>query len=134
MVRVTARRRQGYTHDVEIQGGHRLVIDEPEESGGANQGPSPTRTLAGALAACAAITVEMYAGRKGWDVGEVEAVVEMEYGSSSVPRSFVVTLRLPKGLTSDQIERLKVIAGKCPVHRALSHETEVSIEDRVELV
>ena len=134
MVRVTARRRQGYTHDVEIQGGHRLVIDEPEESGGANQGPSPTRALAGALAACSAITVEMYAGRKGWDLGEVEAVVEMEYGTSSVPRSFVVILRLPKGLTSDQIERLRVIAGKCPVHRALSHETEVSIEDRVELV
>ena len=134
MVRVTARRRQGYTHDVEIQGGHRLVIDEPEESGGANQGPSPTRTLAGALAACSAITVEMYAGRKGWDLGEVEAVVEMEYGTSSVPRSFVVILRLPKGLTSDQIERLRVIAGKCPVHRALSHEMEVSIEDRVELV
>jgi uncharacterized OsmC-like protein len=46
MVRVTARRQQGFTHEVEIQGGHHLVIDEPEESGGANQGPSPTRTLA----------------------------------------------------------------------------------------
>jgi len=134
MVRATARRRQGYTHDVEIQGGHHLVIDEPEESGGANQGPSPTRVLAGALAACAAVTVEMYAGRKGWDLGAVEVEVEMEYGQPSVPRSFVVILRLPKGLTSDQVERLKVIAGKCPVHRALSHETEISIEDRVELV
>jgi putative redox protein len=134
MVRVTARRRQGYTHDVEIQGGHRLVIDEPEESGGANQGPSPTRTLAGALAACTAITMEMYAGRKGWELGEVEVAVEMEYGQSGVPRSFVVILRLPKGLIEEQVERLKVIAGKCPVHRALSHETELSIEDRVELV
>jgi len=134
MVRVTARRSQGYTHDVEIQGGHHLVIDEPEESGGANQGPSPTRTLAGALAACTAITMEMYAGRKGWELGEVEVEVEMEYGQSSVPRSFVVILRLPKGLTEEQVERLKLIAGKCPVHRALSHETEVSIEDRVELV
>jgi putative redox protein len=134
MVRVTARRRQGYTHDVEIQGGHRLVIDEPEESGGANQGPSPTRTHAGALAACTAITMEMYAGRKGWELGEVEVAVEMEYGQSGVPRSFVVILRLPKGLIEEQVERLKVIAGKCPVHRALSHETELSIEDRVELV
>jgi putative redox protein len=134
MVRATARRRQGYAHDVEIQGGHRLVIDEPEESGGANQGPSPTRTLAAALAACTAITMEMYAGRKDWELGEVEVEVEMEYGESSVPRSFVVILRLPKGLTEEQVERLKVIAGKCPVHRALSHETEVSIEDRVELV
>jgi putative redox protein len=58
----------------------------------------------------------------------------MEYGQASVPRSFVVILRLPKGLTEERVERLKVIAGKCPVHRALSHQTEVSIEDRVELV
>jgi putative redox protein len=134
MVRATARRRQGYTHDVEIQGGHRLVIDEPEESGGANQGPSPTRTLAGTLAACTAITMEMYADRKGWDVGELEVEVEMEYAQSSVPRWFVVILRLPTALTEDQVERLKAIAGKCPVHRALRHDTEVSIEDRVELV
>jgi putative redox protein len=134
MVRATARRRQGYTHDVEIQGGHRLVIDEPEESGGANQGPSPTRTLAASLAACTAITMELYADRKGWEVGEIEVEVEMEYGESSVPRSFVVILRLPTGLTGDQVERLKVIAGKCPVHRVLRHDSDVSIEDRVELV
>jgi putative redox protein len=134
MVRATARRRQGYTHDVEIQGGHRLVIDEPEESGGANQGPSPTRTLAGTLAACTAITMEMYADRKGWEVGELEVEVEMEYAQSSVPRSFLVILRLPTALTEEQVERLKAIAGKCPVHRALRHDTEVSIEDRVELV
>jgi putative redox protein len=134
MVRATARRRQGYTHDVEIQGGHRLVIDEPEEAGGANQGPSPTRTLAGTLAACTAITMEMYAGRKGWDLGELEVEVEMEYGEANVPRSFVVHLHLPKELSAEQLERLRVIAGKCPVHRALSHEREVTIEDRVEPV
>jgi putative redox protein len=134
MVRATARRRQGYTHDVEIQGGHRLVIDEPQESGGANQGPSPTRTLAAALAACVAITTEMYAARKGWELGQVEVEVEMQYGQSAVPSSFVVILRVPRGLSEEQVERLRVIAGKCPVHRALGSETEISIEDRVELV
>ena len=133
MVRATARRRQGYAHDVEVAG-HRLVIDEPEASGGANEGPSPTRVVAAALAACTGITVEMYAERKDWDVGELEVDVEMEYGESSVPRSFVVTLQLPKGLDSEQVERLKVIAGKCPVHRLLSHEREVTVTDRVELV
>ncbi len=133
MVKVTARRRQGLTHEVEIQGGHRLVIDEPEEAGGANQGPSPTRTLAAALAACTAITTELYAARKGWELGEVEVEVEMEYGQSSVPSSFLVTLRLPRDLSEEQVERLRVIAGKCPVHRALSHERELTITDRVEL-
>ena len=132
MVRATARRRQGYTHDVEVSG-HRLVIDEPEASGGANEGPSPTRIVAAALAACTAITTEMYADRKGWDVGELEVDVEMEYGDTSVPRSFEVTLRLPGSLTSEQLDRLKVIAGRCPVHRLLSHEGEVEVTDRVEV-
>jgi putative redox protein len=133
-VRAVARRRQGYTHDVEIEGGHTLVLDEPTDQGGADEGPSPTRALAAALAACTAVTMEMYAERKGWELDRVEVVVDMEYGQASLPRSFVVTLRLPASLSEDQLERLRVIAGKCPVHRALSGETEVSIEDRVEAV
>jgi putative redox protein len=134
VVRVVARRRQGYTHEVEIQGGHRLVIDEPTEAGGGDQGPSPTRALAAALGSCAAITAEMYADRKGWDVGDLEVDVEMEYGRSSVPESFAVTLRLPRTLSEDQAERLREIAGRCPVHRALTGERRVTITDRVELV
>ncbi|MEK6278656.1 MAG: OsmC family protein [Actinomycetota bacterium] len=134
MPRAVARRREGYTHDVEIEGGHSLVVDEPEDSGGANHGPSPTRLTAAALASCTAITMEMYADHKGWELPDAEVVVDMEYGQSGVPSSFVVTLKLPKELSEEQQERLKVIAGKCPVHRVLSHETEVSIEDRVELV
>jgi putative redox protein len=132
MVRVVARRRQGYTHEVEIQGGHRLVVDEPAEAGGSDQGPSPTRMLAAALASCAAITVEMYADRKGWVLGDLEVDVEMEYGQSGVPQSFVVTLHLPRELSEEQTERLREIAGRCPVHRALSGDREVTITDRVE--
>ena len=133
MVRVVARRRAGFTHDVEIEGGHSLVIDEPREAGGTDAGPSPTRTLGAALAACTAITMEMYAERKGWDVGAVEVDVGIEY-EGAMPRSFEVTLRLPKELGSEQLERLRVIAGKCPVHRALSQETEVTVVDRVDPV
>jgi putative redox protein len=133
MVTARARRRSGYTHDVDVDG-HELVIDEPESAGGADQGPSPTRLLAASLAACTAITLEMYADRKGWDLGELEVEAEMEYGESSAPKSFTVILRLPRVLSEDQVERLKVIAGKCPVHRTLASETEVQIEDRVELI
>jgi putative redox protein len=132
MVRVTAKRRQGFTHDIEIQGGHRLVIDEPEVAGGANEGPSPTRTVAAALAACTAITLEMYGDRKDWDVGDVEVDVEMEYAETGVPRSFEVTIRLPAHLTDEQKDRIRTIAGKCPVHRLLKHKADITISDRVE--
>jgi putative redox protein len=133
MPRAVARRREGYTHEVVIDG-HTVIVDEPTEAGGANLGPSPTRLIAGALASCTAITVEMYAGRKGWELGDVEVVVDMEYGQSGVPTSFLVTLQLPKKLSTEQQQRLAVMARKCPVHRTLSGETQVTIEDRIELV
>jgi putative redox protein len=131
-MKATARRRQGLTHEVEIEGGHKLVIDEPASAGGADEGPSPSRTVAAALAACTAITVEMYADRKGWDLGDVEAEADMEIGPKSSIESFTVTLRVPKPLDADQQSRLLVIAGKCPVHRALTAETQISIDDRIE--
>jgi putative redox protein len=129
-IRATARRRGGYTHDVEVDG-HRLVIDEPEAAGGANEGPSPTRVGAAALAACTAITVEMYAARKGWHLGDVEVDVDMEIANHAI-ESFTVTMRVEGELDDARLERLRVIAGKCPVHRALASETPVSIEDRIE--
>jgi len=133
MSRAVARRREGYAHEVEIDG-HTVIVDEPTEAGGANLGPSPTRLIAGALASCTAITVEMYAGRKGWELGDLEVVVDMEFGQSSFPTSVVVTMKRPKELSTEQQQRLVEMAHKCPVHRALSGDTEVTIEDRIELV
>jgi putative redox protein len=130
MPKVLARRRQGYTHNVEIEGGHTLVIDEPVADGGANEGPSPTRTLAAALAACTAITAEMYGDRKGWELGALEVEVEITYDGAS-PTAFEVTLRCPRELDDDQLDRLLVIAGKCPVHRLLTQETTVTVTDHI---
>ena len=56
--------------------------------------------------------------------------VDMDY-DGPVPSEFTVTLRLPGGFSEDQLERLRVIAGRCPVHRALATETKVTITDRV---
>ena len=130
MARMVARRGEGYAHDVEIDGRHSIVVDEPESAGGTDAGPSPTRVLGASLAACTAITVEMYADRKGWELGDLAVEVEISY-EGPVPSAFTVTLRLPGGLSEDQLERLRVIAGKCPVHRALAAETRVMITDRV---
>jgi putative redox protein len=131
MVRVTATRRSGYAHDVEIEGGHALVVDEPESNGGNDEGPSPVRLLGAALASCTAITVEMYADRKEWDVGELAVDVDIDY-EGEVPKAFAVTLQYPGGLSEEQLERLRVIATKCPVHKALARETPISISDRVQ--
>lgn len=130
-MRVLAHRREGFAHDVEIEGGHTIRIDEPVAAGGTDTGPSPTRLIAAGLASCIAVTMEMYAERKGWDVGAVEVEVDVEYEGHQ-PLSFAATLRLPAGLCDEQRERLLVIAGKCPVHKLLAHETPVVVSNRVD--
>ena len=130
-MRVVARRTDGYAHDVEIEGGHTVRVDEPAEAGGADTGPSPTRMLGASLAGCIAITVEMYAQRKGWEVGKVEVDVEVGY-EGPVPTNFEVGLKLPGDLDEEQRRRLLVIATKCPVHKVLAGEAHVNVTERPE--
>jgi putative redox protein len=137
-VRVVARRKVsganpifGFTHEVEIEGGHTIVVDEPLEAGGNDAGPSPTRLVAAGLAGCIAVTIEMYAEGKGWDVGQVEVDVDVEYADFA-PLSFAVTLHLPAELSEEQRARLLLVARKCPVHKLLAGETAVVVSDQVE--
>ena len=110
---------------------HQLIIDEPTDKGGEDTGPSPQEMLAASLAACTAITMEMYAKRKGWDVGDVEVVCEYTPAERGCPTRFNLVMRFPDALSGEQVERLRVIAAKCPVHRTL--EGEVMFNERVEL-
>jgi putative redox protein len=130
-VRVVARRIEGMVHDVELEGGHTLRLDEPPDRGGTDTGPRPTQLLAASLAGCTAITVEMYADRKGWDLGPVECDVEVTY-DGHVPTRFEVALKLPIELDAEQRRRLLVIAEHCPVHKVLAGEAEVTVRERVE--
>jgi putative redox protein len=110
---------------------HRLTADEPVKHGGDDSGPSPQELLAASLASCTAITMEMYADRKGWDVGEIVVDVDYEPAHRGSPTRFVMNVQLPKELPEDQRDRLLQIAAKCPVHRTL--EGEVMFEESVEL-
>jgi putative redox protein len=131
-MRATAsRRHDSLKHDLSIRE-HRFLADEPRENGGDDAGPSPQELLAASLASCTAITIEMYARRKGWDVGDLEVNVDYEPAQRGSPTRFKMEVRMPKELPDDQRERLMQIAAKCPVHRAL--EGEVMFDERVELV
>jgi putative redox protein len=127
-VKATARRTEGYAHTLSIRG-HELTVDEPESAGGTDTGPNPQELLAASLASCTAITIEMYAERKGWTVGAVE--VEVDHSSDAPGHArFDVLIKIPESLPDEQQERLREIAGKCPVHRALTREVEIS--DRIQ--
>jgi len=130
-MRAVARRNGGkFTQEVTIRQ-HELTADEPSDQGGDDEGPSPQELLAASLASCTAITMEMYANRKGWDVGEVTVSVDYEPAQRGSPTRFNMVVRMPKELPEDQRQRLMQIAAKCPVHRTL--EGEVMFEEAVEL-
>ncbi len=129
-MRAVARRISGHKHEVEVDG-HALIVDEPTEAGGTDAGPSPTRLLTAALASCVAITIGMYAGRKGWDVSGLEVAAELAGApKAGATARFVVELTLPAGLSAEQAERIEVIAGKCPVHRTLAGPVEIETRTR----
>jgi putative redox protein len=129
-MRAIARQREKFTHDVKA-GDHSITVDEPTEAGGDDLGPSPQELLAASLASCTAVTIEMYARRKGWDTNGLAVDCHYTPAERGCPTKFDLVLKLPAHLDDDQIERLTVIAAKCPVHRTL--EGEVMFDERVEL-
>lgn len=127
-MKVTSTRAGTFKQTVKIRG-HQLAADEPTDLGGQDAGPTPEELLAAALASCTAITMEMYAQRKGWDVTGMEVSCEYKAAERGCPTKFDLELRMPPQLDDEQVERLRVIAAKCPVHRTL--DGEVMFDERV---
>jgi putative redox protein len=121
-------RRVGNTlrHEVDINGRHVLVTDEPERLGGTDQGPAPHELLAATLASCISTTVAMYAQNRGWAIDGL--AVDVDYDTESVPRRFAVDIHLPTELAPGQQRRLERVAESCPVRRAL--EAGFTFEER----
>ncbi len=114
-------------HEIDVNGRHTLITDEPERLGGADSGPAPHELLAATLAACVSTMVVLYARNRGWESRGVE--VDVTYDSDATPRRVRLELRLPAGLSADQIVRLRRVADTCPVKRAL--EAGFAFEERI---
>ena len=95
-----------YTSDVSINQ-HDLLVDEPMEKGGEDLGPAPGDYLCAALASCKAITLRMYAQRKGWKIEEIKVKVDLVKNTQSQPASdsFVCELSFVGTLDEEQIKR-----------------------------
>ena len=109
-------------------GHHQWMIDEPVEKGGSDIAHDPFAALLASIGSCSAITIRMYAQRKGWDVEDIEVKMSLASQTEGGKRQTVFTRNiLVKGnLTNDQLIRLQQIATACPVSKTL--EGEITFE------
>ena len=100
-----------------------ILADEPAAVGGLGSGPSPYELLSAGLASCTVMTLNLYAGRKGWDLAGLE--VEVAHARIDGADRFTRQIRFGADLDSAQRARLLDIADKCPVHRTLDGGAEI---------
>ncbi len=105
-------------------GNHSVFVDEPTDSGGTDEAATPSEYLEVSLASCTAITLRMYADRKGWPVEKisVEVVITKEDKRTLFERKIL----LEGELGEEQRSRLLQIANSCPVHKLLTNPIEVN--------
>jgi uncharacterized OsmC-like protein len=119
-------------------GEHQLTVDEPVSAGGSDMGPTPYELLLGALGACTAMTVRLYAQRHGWSLEDVEVslshsrVHAQDCTECETRDGFLdhieKRLTLRGDLTGEQRARLGEIAERCPVQRTLQREVVIRQE------
>lgn len=107
-------------------GGHFIYADEPEDIGGTDEGLSPAALLLASLGSCTAITVRMYADRKGFNLEHIKIELaickEIEMGKeTTIKRKITFT----GALTDEERGRLMLIADKCPIHKILSNPIKI---------
>lgn len=117
-------------------GNHYIKADEPIRVGGNDYGPTPYELLAGSLSACTAMTIQMYAKRKGWKIENVEVHTTYsrthaadceacENDKNNKIDTFHREIKLIADLDEKQTNRILQIADKCPVHKTLHSETQI---------
>ena len=115
-----------YRVDIKV-GRHEVTADEPAVAGGGDAGPSPFGLLLSGLVACTAMTLRMYATRKGWELSNVE--VDVRYDVDDDGRSTIArTITVPSDLTPEQRQRLADIAERTPVTLAIRGGTPIDTE------
>lgn len=106
---------------------HQWFSDEPTTAGGADTAPPPTALLLSSLGACTAITVRMYAKRKGMALEGVTITLRhrTEKDASITATHITCEIALEGNLSHEEKLRLMEIAEACPVHKLLTGPVEI---------
>jgi putative redox protein len=122
-----------FKQEIKTASHHTLSADAPKHAGGNEDGPDPHELLLSALGACTSITLQMYAKRKGWDLKSVQVKlshdnVEDEANPGKQIAKISRDITVEGNLDQEQVDSLKAIANKCPIHKLLEGPKVIATE------
>ncbi len=125
MVEVVGNLNEKYTVENKTKE-HSWIVDEPKSIGGLDLGPKPDEVLLSALVSCKAITMKMYAERKGWDVQNVS--VKLRMGEKIGDKTEIEkSIKIEGELDESQLARLIDVSGRCPIAKLVANSIEFKL-------
>lgn len=107
----------------------KLLMDEPENIGGNDLGPDPYSTFLASLAGCTLSTLRMYIDRKEWDIPEINISLNFSQTQNSELETIISRrISFSKEITTEQKERLLLIAEKCPISKLLKNKITINTQ------
>ena len=124
MIEVSGSLKEKYTVNNTARS-HEWLADEPLDVGGMDLGPKPSELLLSALISCKIITIMMYAGRKGWEVQDVN--ISLKMGEKSEITLIEKSISFTGNLDEAQTQRLIDVSARCPVAKMLGNSIEFKL-------
>src|ERR1022692_161050 len=127
--RMSVRFVAGESYEVAVRG-HRVLVDQPAESGGHDAAPTPTELFVASLASCVAFYAGRYLTRHGCS-REGLAVSASFYMAADRPARVSgvrLEVHVPPDLPSGRWPALSAVVSHCTVHNTLTTPPAVTID------
>ncbi|MFJ7587510.1 OsmC family protein [Streptomyces sp. NPDC097617] len=110
--------------------GHRVLVDQPANAGGADAAPTPTELFAASLATCIAFYSGRYLLRHGLPREGLQVRTDFTMAVDRPARVVAVHVVIvpPPGLPERRRAGLLAVASHCTVHNTLQRLPEIGIE------
>ncbi|MBX9721215.1 MAG: OsmC family protein [Candidatus Obscuribacterales bacterium] len=120
---------KGMQHEISA-GAHKWIADAGKEIGGNETGPNPHDMMLAALGTCTSMTLKVFSEKRGWKLDEVKVTLNeemVEDPNAPGKKMFKITrdIQVKGDLSQEQIDTLKTIADKCPIHKLLVESKQI---------
>ena len=108
---------------------HRIVVDQPEDDGGKDQGMTPVELFVASLGTCIGYYAVRFCQRH--DISTQGLKVQMKWSYAEQPHRIgrmSAEVHLPAKLSADLRERLQKVVEGCTVHHSITISPEISVE------